>query len=239
MLSAAYDILALHRLLHAGGRRQECRSQRRLILVGIDGTETLRFQTALVSPTGGIAPYQPCLSPMLSSTCIEALQHSCENQAQPEFFAETRRCELNAVINKVTKHNVTSICGEDLTQAPDFTQALQQLGKLISNSLGVACLSSPIFNSDAPDCVVEDRADGDNHVVDTIDSCAQSKNMQPCWAYVQNGKCPKVVNPIDNSVTQGSIGIMRDQSAIPMGTHLSVACATVAHTSSPSPSPSH
>jgi hypothetical protein len=206
-----------------------------VILVGIDGPET-PFQTVLVNPLGPIAPYEACLSPTLSQNCIEALQHSCENLAQPGFFADPP-VRLNAVISKAAKFNIASICGDDLNQAPDFTSALQQLGHLITNSLGVVCLSSPITDPAGPDCVVEDRADGDNHVVDTIDSCAQSKGMQPCWAYVENDKCAKVVNPINNTVTQGSIGVMRDPAAIPMDTHLAVACATIAHTSSPSPSP--
>ncbi len=206
-----------------------------VILVGIDGAET-PFETVLVDPNKSNAPYQPCAAPMLSNTCIEALQHSCENVAEPGFFADPP-VRLNAVIKSAEKHNIASICGDDLTQPPDFTNALQELAKLISNSLGVACLSSPITDPSNPDCVVEDRADADNSVVDTIESCAQRNNIQPCWEYAENDKCPKVVNPANNTVTQGSISILRDQSMIPMATHLAVACATIAHTSGPSPSP--
>ena len=206
-----------------------------VILVGIDGPET-PFQTILADSSKGNTPYQPCPAPMLSSGCIEALQHSCENSAQPEFFADPP-VRLNAVINASTKHSISSICGEDLTRPPDFTSALQQVGQLIKTVLGIACLSSPITDPGSPDCEVEDRSDADNHVVDTVPSCVASKNAQPCWEYAENDKCPKVVNPVNHTVTQGSISVLRDPSMIPMGTHLFVACATIAHTSGGSPSP--
>jgi hypothetical protein len=206
-----------------------------VILVGIDGPET-PFSTVLADPNS-LTPYTACAAPLLSASCMEALQHSCENNVQPGFFGDPA-VRLNAVINAAGKHNISSICGDDLGKTPDFTNALQQLALLIKKSLGVACLSSPITDPANPDCVVEDRSDADNSVVDSVASCASTNDAQPCWKYVENDKCTPVVNPVNNTVTQGSIAIERDPSMVPPHTHLHVACATIAHTSGGTPSPS-
>jgi hypothetical protein len=113
----------------------------------------------------------------------------------------------------------------------DYASALQSLGMQIVSKIGIACLSSPLNDVHNPDCVVEDRANADDSVVDSVPACAANGNQQPCWRYQPNLQCPQVVNPIDGSITRGSITIDRDPMAIPPGTHLRVACATIAHTS--------
>jgi hypothetical protein len=108
------------------------------------------------------------------------------------------------------------------------------------SKIGIACLSSPITDINNPDCVVEDRSNADDSVVDSIQSCTATNNTQPCWKYEENLMCAQVINPINGSITQGSITVVRDQMTIPPGTHLRVACATIAHAgggTQPSPSP--
>jgi hypothetical protein len=202
-----------------------------VILAAIDGPEN-PVQSIIANPQ----TYAPCAAGSMVDgvKCAVLLAHSCN--ASADFFADPA-VRINQVINSVSSqnaNNITSIC------AMDYTSALTNLGMKIVSHLGIACLSSPITDPNNPDCVVEDRADVDNSVVDSIQSCALTNNVQPCWKYVENDKCAKVVNPINNTITQGSISIMRDQSTIPPGTHARVACATIAHTSggtNPSPGP--
>jgi hypothetical protein len=203
-----------------------------VILTAIDAPET-----PVQSFIGNPSTYAPCAAGATvdGKNCAVLLQHSCN--ASASFFGDPA-VRINQVINSVTNKNITSIC------AADYSTALQTLGMQIVSHLGVACLSSPITDPAAPDCVVEDRLNADDSVVDSIPACATNGNVQPCWAYQQNDKCPQVVNPANCTVTQGSIAINRDQSSIPPGTHARVACATLAHSSNagncsanPSPSP--
>jgi hypothetical protein len=169
----------------------------------------------------------PC-SP-LSPTCAVTLVHSCN--ASDTFYGDPS-VRLSAVLNASAGSQETSIC------AMDYTSALQALGMKIVSKIGVACLSSPILDSSKPDCIVEDRSNVDDSVIDEIQSCAITNNVQPCWQYAENDKCPQVINPQNNSVTQGSISIERDMSTIPVGSHARVACATIAHSSGGSTQPS-
>jgi hypothetical protein len=184
-----------------------------------------------MSSPGG---YGACASGAMVGTqsCSVLLGHSCF--ASSAFFGDPA-VRINQVLNEVdSSSQITSIC------AQDYTSALQALGMKIISKIGIACLSSPITDPSNPDCVVEDRSNTDDSVVDSIPSCASTGNQQPCWAYQENDQCAKVVNPVNNTVTQGSIAVNRDQMSIPPGTHLRVACATIAHTSGgtmPSPSP--
>jgi hypothetical protein len=167
-----------------------------------------------------------------TQSCAVLLGHSCNASAQ--FFGDPA-VRINQVITSVSADNtmsITSIC------AQDYTPALTSLGMKIVSKIGLACLSSPITDINNPDCVVEDRLNTDDSFVDSIPSCTISNNMQPCWKYEENPRCPKVINPVNQSVTQGSISVLRDQMSIPPGTHLRVACATIAHSSGGQPSPS-
>ena len=223
-----------------------------VILVGIDGPES-PVSTILEDPSMGNTPYHACPSPMLSQNCIEALQHSCENIVQPGFFADPG-VRLNAVINSVANHKITSICGENLNQTPDFTNAMQQLGQLISSQIGPGCLNSPVANrpDGTPDCVVNDvtaNPDGTSSTVE-IASCAENGNVPPCWQlndllgqYQTQGcgptapeppscklpaTCQPVVNPIDGKQQLASVSINRGGQPPPANTTARVSCATVA-----------
>jgi hypothetical protein len=223
-------------LANAGGVRVDPTD---VILAAIDGPSD-PVQSVIGNPDmpnmnspGG---YSPCAAGAMvgSSQCQVLLGHSCF--ASSAFFGDPA-VRINSMISAVSADNaqsITSIC------AQDYTAALQALGMKIVSKIGIACLSSPITDVMNPDCVVEDRANSDDSVVDSIKSCASNGNMQPCWEYQQNPKCPQVINPADGSITQGSIAVNRSQQSIPPGTHLRVACATLAHTSAgstPSPSP--
>jgi hypothetical protein len=179
---------------------------------------------------GNPMTYAPCAAGAAvdGTNCAVLLQHSCNASAQ--FFGDPA-VRINQVLGAAKNNQQTSIC------AQDYSTALQALGQQIVSHIGVACLSSPITNTDHPDCVVEDRQNVDESVVDSIPQCNPNGHAQPCWYYQQDDKCPKVVNPADCSVTQGSISIDRDSSTIPPGTHARVSCATLAHSSNASNCP--
>jgi hypothetical protein len=228
-----------------------------VILVGIDGPAA-PFSTILEDPSKGNAPYVACPSPMLSSTCNEALQHSCENEVQPGFFADPA-VRLNAVINTATNHNIASICGADLKRTPDFTTALQNLAENIALHLGPGCLNAPVADrlDGTPDCVVEDvtkNLSGGPDTVVAIASCAQNGNVPPCWQlndlltqFQTQGcmappasspptcklpaSCQPVVNPLDGKEQLASIAINRGGVPPPMNTTAQVSCATIASSS--------
>jgi hypothetical protein len=210
-----------------------------VILAAIDGPST-PVQSVIGDP-GVNDPSQPggygkCAAGAMvgTQTCAVLLGHSCN--ASTDFFGDPA-VRLNEVITSVSADNaqsITSIC------AQDYTAALTSLGMKIVSKIGIACLSSPITDINNPDCVVEDRSNADDSVVDSIQSCTATNNTQPCWKYEENLMCAQVINPINGSITQGSITVVRDQMTIPPGTHLRVACATIAHAgggTQPSPSP--
>ena len=224
-----------------------------VILVGIDGPET-PFETVLVDPAQGNAPYHPCPSPMLSSTCIQALQHSCENSVQPVFFADPS-VRLDAVIRSAAHHSTSSICGDALDKAPDYSQTLTKVGELIRSIIEPGCLNSPVGSrgDGTPDCVVEDvtaNSDGTNTIKE-IPSCAQNGNVTPCWAlndllgqYKSQGcvpepaprptscrlpqSCQPVTNPLTNQQQLASVSINRGGTSPLDNTTAHVSCATIA-----------
>ena len=209
-----------------------------VILAAIDAPSdpvqvVLGNDTVVSDPTrpGGYAAC-PAGTTVGSPTCKVLLGHSCD--ASVQFFGDPA-VRVNEVINSVSSGNqVTSIC------AQDYTSALTTLGMKIVSKIGIACLSSPITDITNPDCVVEDRSNVDDSVIDHIQQCDANNQPQPCWHYEENLMCAQVINPQNGSITQGSIKVERDQNAIPPGTHLRVACATIAHTeggTNPSPSP--
>ncbi len=193
-----------------------------VILAAIDAPE-MPVQSFLGNPSTYVDC--PAGTTVDGVKCAVLLQHSCN--ASSTFFGDPA-VRINQVINSVNPQSpsITSIC------SMDYTAALTSLGQKIVSKIGIACLSSPIQDPNNPDCVVEDRSNVDDTVIDEIESCASNGNQQPCWQYVENDKCAKVQGPPpDCAITQGSIGINRDQNAIPPGSHARVACATVAHSS--------
>ncbi|HEX9100801.1 MAG TPA: hypothetical protein VF997_01290, partial [Polyangia bacterium] len=160
--------------------------------------------------------------------------------------------------NSVANHKTTSICGDDLGKTPDFTNAMQQLGQLISSQIGPGCLNSPVASRTVngmqyPDCTVEDvtaNPNGTTSIVE-IPSCAENGNMPPCWQlndllsqYQMQGcvgppgpeppscklplSCQPVTNPLDGKQQLASVSINRGGNPPPANTTARVACATIA-----------
>jgi hypothetical protein len=201
-----------------------------VILVALDGPEA-PFETVLIDSTQGISPYVPCRAPMLSSTCIEALQHSCANRVQPGFFADPA-VRLNAVVRAAASHQITSICGDDIDQAPSFSNALQQVAKLISSRIDAGCIGAPIAarSDGTPDCVVEDvtHHDGAPDTRAEIAACAPDVGP-PCWRLAIEASCPAVHNPMSMMDEQLGLSIDRGPDGRPPpGSEVQAACATIA-----------
>jgi hypothetical protein len=224
-----------------------------VILVALDGPES-PFETILIDPAQGNTPYHSCPSPILSSSCYMALQHSCENIVQPGFFADPA-VRLNAVVRSAAHSHIASICGDDPNKAPDYTSTMQKVGELISTYLRPACLNAPIaarVEDGTPDCVVEDvtaHPDGPPTTI-PIASCALDGNVPPCWQAVDllpqyqsqgcvppPGPAPKsctlpidcqpVVNPADGKSQLVSVTINRGGQLPPPNTQAQVSCTTV------------
>ena len=198
-----------------------------VILVGITGPST-PFSTLLaeVGTGNGTQPspsYVPC--PSLSSSCVVALQHSCQNRAAPAFFADPG-VRINAVIDAAPTHQVTSICGDDLDQAPDYSQALEKVANLIKSHIGDGCIPAPLTDPSNPDCVVEDVTHGPNGDQQTlIPRCDQAAGTFPCWKVEAKADC-KTSSPEGLGVT-----IERNGAPAPPGTTAEVSCSTIAGSS--------
>jgi hypothetical protein len=188
-----------------------------VVLSAIDAPE-MPVQSIVANPATG----QPCAAgaQIDGTNCAVTLAHSCN--ASTTFFGDPA-VRINQVLSQVNAQSATaSIC------SMDYTPALTKLGQQITSKLGVSCISSPLASVNDPQCTVEDLANTDDSVVDTIQSCAQSNNAQPCWQYVADDHCAQIINPNDGSITQGSIHINRDPSSIPPGTHATVRCLAAA-----------
>ncbi|HXU71812.1 MAG TPA: hypothetical protein VN947_20905 [Polyangia bacterium] len=230
-----------------------------VILVGLDGPET-PFATILEDPSQTNAPYHACPSPMLSSSCTEALQHSCENTVQLGFFADPA-VRLNTVIRSLPSSNsqVSSICGDDPTKTPDYTQTMQAVAELISTFIKPSCLNAPVVTKldGTPDCVVVDvtkHPDGSAPTQVSVASCAENGNVPPCWQYndllpqyqmqgctppnvappascMLPASCQPVIDPRDGTSHLASISINRGGMPAPDNTSAHVSCATIASSS--------
>jgi hypothetical protein len=214
-----------------------------VILVGLTGvlqtgsTQTMPFEVILADPTtGNGASPNPTFSTCGAAappTCEVRLQHSCQNTVSPAFFGDPP-IRLQQVITSAKLNQTTSICGNDLTKAPDFTGALQSLGKLISSQIGPGCISSPFPDPTMPDCSVADitpNMDGTT-TVSPIPWCTTSNNATPCWQLVPhttgaNACTPTCVNAGDPAQQYG-VTINRGSTSPPPGTTAQVACSTIA-----------
>src|SRR5262249_1925215 len=113
----AYDLSRYETLfLQPSGRGGVKTTPDDVILACSDGPES-PVQTVLVSNKSGLgkAPnprYVPC-GPMLGGECVMRLQHSCQNNVAPEFFADPG-VRLNGLINKAKFKAISSICGKSL-----------------------------------------------------------------------------------------------------------------------------
>jgi hypothetical protein len=212
---------------------------RKVILVGIDAPEA-PFDVILAA-TGTGAGMQPnpnyVTCDTIGDNCTVRLQHSCQNGVNPAFFGDPP-VRLNAVIRSVANNHLSSICGDDLSKEPNYTQALMDLAGLISSSLDKGCIDSFILDRQAPDgsslgpdCIVEDvttNSDG-SATVKSIESCATNGGVPTCWRVDEKPDCPPAIGP---NGEQQRIGITVDRGpggTPPPNTVASVSCATIAH----------
>jgi hypothetical protein len=195
-----------------------------VILVGIDGPESPTKTVLVQKGTGlGLPPnpqYVDC-GPMLSDNCLMRLAHSCQNEAAPAFFADPA-VRLNAIINQATFHKVTSICGDDLKQAPDYSGALRDLATLISSQISPGCIPAPLTDVANPDCSVKDITTDPLGVqtVKVLPKCDATSSNAPCWKAEMKTGCAKF--------SPDSIGITIDRAGMdaPPNTTASVECST-------------
>lgn len=194
---------------------------RDVLLVGIDpipeggnGLEN-QIEVLLSNPGTSIGePYVPCSAydSESSPACVPVLQHSCQNELQPQFFGDPA-IRLNAVINAAPMHNITSIC------ANDYTSALQGLGQRVANQIGSNCVTTALANPSNPDCKVEDvtQASGQSPVVTPLAKCGASQ-AAPCWRIDAQSTC-QGISPDGVALT-----VVRGATPVPPNTTTRVSC---------------
>jgi hypothetical protein len=212
-----------------------------VVLVGIDGPESpvavKPYYANDGSPVDGYQEQHDCPSPLLSSMCIEAIKHSCQNNSTTTnraFFADPA-VRLNAVINKAQFHKITSICGDDPSQPPSYQAAMQQIGQLISSHLSPGCTPAPLVNyPNDPKCVVEDvtaNPDG-SQTIKEIPRCDVAGGSFPCWKIELKDQCKQIFPALcsggDTSSCGAGITIDRNGQMAPANTNARVECLTVA-----------
>jgi hypothetical protein len=229
-VNLAFDLTKYETLfLEPSGRGGIKPSADDVILVGIDGPE-LPTETVVVDNTTGLGAagkerYASC-GPMLASNCVVRLQHSCQNNAAPVFFADPA-VRINALINKAKFHKITSICGDNLNQTPDYSGALRELAQLISSKISPGCIPAKLTDAAHPDCSVKDVTTdaAGNQTPHVLPQCDATASVVPCWkAEVKTG-CA--------SFSPDSIGITIERGGLPAPamTTASVECATDASVS--------
>jgi hypothetical protein len=213
-----------------------------VILVGIDAQETpvTIVQVAANTGTGkgaypNPAAYQSCPAPNMvdGKTCLVRLQHSCQNTVQPGFFGDPA-VRLNTVIHAAQFKTITSICGSDLTQTPDYSSALQQVGMLISSAIKPGCIGAKLTNPNAPDCVVEDVTSNPDGTTTEhqLPQCTLTNGAPaagstfPCWAVVTKKDC---MPPGPGTSPDGvGVTVFRNNIPPPANTSARVECSTIA-----------
>jgi len=229
-VNRAFDLTKYETLfLEPSGRGGVKASPDDVILVGIDGPEA-PTQTVVVDKSTGLGEagkerYTTC-GPMLGGNCVVRLQHSCQNNAAPVFFADPA-VRINALVNKAKFHKITSICGDNLDQTPDYKNALIDLAMLISSKISPGCIPAKLTDADHPDCSVKDvttEASG-AQVTHVLPQCDATSSVVPCWKAEVKSGCA--------SFSPDSIGITIDRGGqpAPSNTTASVECATDASVS--------
>jgi hypothetical protein len=107
-----------------------------VFLVGIDApddnVETILAQIGTGNGTPPNEAYQECKA--IASDCLVRVQHSCQNTVTKSFFGDPS-VRLNTVVRSVTNHQLSSICGDDLTKAPDYSKVLNQLATTLATRI--------------------------------------------------------------------------------------------------------
>jgi hypothetical protein len=195
-----------------------------VMVVGLDGPPSPVEIIAATRTSGlGTAPqpaYVTC-SPVDGMNCLVKVQHACQNTVQPAFFADPA-VRVHAVVDAAHGFEA-SICGDDLTSAPDFSGVLTEVAQRIGSSFG-ACIPAPLTDRDHPDCVVGDVTiddDGNEHVT-AIPRCDVAAGSFPCWRVEEKTVC-KDLSPESLGVT-----IDRNGMQAPLDSFARVFCSTLA-----------
>lgn len=207
-----------------GGIKRDPTNQ--VILVGLDGPAApVEIVTVRASSGAGVPPdvaYVPC-SPVDNQTCLVRVQHSCQNVVQPAFFADPA-VRLHGVFAAAPNAFEASICGDDLTRAPDFSQALVEVANRIHESFS-ACIPAELTNSAEPDCIVENVTVDDAGIeqITEIPRCDLVMGVFPCWRIEDKAAC--------KDLSPQSLGITIDRNGVqpPADAALRVFCSTLAN----------
>jgi hypothetical protein len=199
-----------------------------VVLVAVDAPTT-PFSTILaqVGTGGGATPTYTECAVLQPGSCDVHLQHSCQNMSEPAFFGDPA-VRLNAVVSAAAYHQIMNICGDDLTQPPSYTNAMQNMGSLIAANIGQGCITAPVADPTNPDCVVVEVtpvAGGANQQVG-LPNCATNGGERPCWVAEKKSQC--AANALNGS-PQGlgiSVEYPTADGGVPTGSYLSVTCAT-------------
>jgi hypothetical protein len=140
----------------------------------------------------------PCADALLPSCALEA--HSCVSPGDPNFFGDPG-VRVSAVTRAVPDHLEWSLCDGD------YTTPMIELGDRLAAKLTSFCLSAPVADPAAPDCVVEDIAD--DGTPRPIPACAQSGDVAPCWSAAESAACAPIDNPRAGRAQQTRITITR------------------------------
>jgi hypothetical protein len=203
----------------AGGVKDH--PQEDVILFALDAPTTpFTIANAIANGDGT----QSDCDPATNSQCGVVLKHSCVNQAQPGFFGDPP-VRIHAVVDAVAQAGHAAeapICGDDLTQPPDYTKALQTIGQLITTRPPDGCVDGLFADVDNPDCVVEDLPPGGKPV--EIERCDKlPANTFPCWHLKPSTDCK-------NSPQHVGVTIERNGVQPAQGTRANVYCETLAAT---------
>lgn len=200
-----------------------------VILVGLDGPPApVEVVTVRASSGAGTPPdvgYVSC-SPVDGKSCLVRVQHVCQNPVAPAFFADPG-VRLHAVIGAAPPGNAfeASICGDDPTRPPDFSQTLETVAERIGHGFLPACIPALLSDSEHPDCVVEDvtvNDDGSENVSE-IPRCDLAMGAFPCWLVEDKPACK------DSSPQSLGVTIERNGVDPPADATLRVFCSTLAN----------
>jgi len=230
MIGEEYDVSRYTTLFtqpkKRGGIKRDPTNQ--VIVVGLDGPhEPVQIVTVRASSGTGVPPdvaYVSC-SPVDGVNCLVRVQHSCQNIVQPAFFADPA-VRLHDVIASVGRKGFeSSICGEDITKTPDFSQVLGDVAKAIGQGLQPACIPAILSDSEHPDCVVEDVVvdDNGNDQITEIPRCDLAMGRFPCWRVEDKAACK------DSSPQSLGVTIDRNGADPPADAAQRVFCSTVAN----------
>jgi hypothetical protein len=229
MIGEEYDasryITLLTKPIKQGGLKRDPGND--VILVGLEGAladpQIILAKSTSGGGVGTEAAYVAC-APLAPPGCLVRLQHSCQNAVAPAFFADPP-IRMHAVIAASVDPVEASICGEDATQAPDFSKVLTQVAQKIRGILSPGCIPALLSDSEHPDCVVEDVTtddNGDDHISE-IPRCDLAMGAFPCWRVEDKALC--------KDVSPQSLGVTIDRNGVPAPpeTTLHVFCSTLAN----------